>query len=117
MTGDILIEHLYTVDNYLTFCVKVKSGLFAGASNFCIPRDKLLSLIEQFSIMQKELAGMSEIMDSDSDAFIKFEMQKFGHLSIYGQVGGSHEDHYMRFKYITDQTVLTNMIHLLKKSL
>lgn len=110
----LVIEHLYTVEGYFTFNIKVKSGEFAGASNFCISKENILSVIEALSKMHEQLTGYCEISDSDSDAHITIEMDKLGHMSMTGQIGGSHEEHYMKFKYITDQTVLINLIQMLK---
>lgn len=111
---ELIVEHLYTVEDYFTFNIKIKSGEFAGASNFCIPKDRIISIVETLSDMHKELKGHCEINDSDSDAYIMIEMDKLGHMCIYGQIGGSHEEHFMKFKYTTDQTVLGSLIRLFK---
>lgn len=111
---ELIVEHLYTVEDYFTFNIKVKSGEFAGASNFCMPKEKVGSILQTLSEMHKELKGCCEINDSDSDAFITIEMDKFGHMSVYGQIGGSHEEHFMKFKYTTDQTVLEQFVRLIK---
>lgn len=64
--------------------------------------------------MHKELKGFCEIVDSDSDAYITLSMDKHGHMSVYGQIGGSIDEHFMKFKYSTDQTVLEKVIKLFK---
>lgn len=110
---ELVIEHLYTVEGYFTFNIRVKSGRFAGASNFCIQKEKLVSIAQTLSVMHKELKGCCNINDSDSDAFISIEMDKFGHIYINGQIGGSHEEHFMKFKYTTDQTVLEQFVRLI----
>lgn len=110
----LVIEHLHTVEGYFTFNIKVKSGEFAGASNFCISKENILSVIEVLSKMHEQLTGYCKISDSDSDAHIIIEMGKLGHMCMTGQIGGSHEEHYMNFKYITDQTVLINLTQMLK---
>lgn len=112
---ELRIEHLYTVESYFTFNMKVKSGDFSGASNFCISKELILSTIEKLTEMHKELNGSCEITDSDSDAYITFNMDKLGHMIVYGQIGGSHEEHFMKFKYDTDQTVLEKIILLFKE--
>jgi len=112
---ELIVEHLYTVEDYFTFRIRVKSGDFSGTSNFCISKEALLSIFEKLTKMHKELKGCCEINDSDSDAYITFDMDKFGHMSVYGQIGGSHEDHFMKFKYSTDQTVLEKIIQLFKE--
>jgi len=112
--NQLIVDHLYTVHGYSTFNVKVKSGEFTGASNFCIPRERILSITETLSEMHKELKGRCEINDSDSDAYIVMEMDKLGHMYVCGQIGGSHEEHVLKFKYPTDQTVLVDLIRILK---
>lgn len=112
---ELTVEHLYTVEGYFTFNIKIRSGEFAGASNFCMPKERIISIVETLSEMHKELKGRCEINDSDSDAFIIIEMDKLGHMCIYGQIGGSHEDHIMKFKFTTDQTVLIGAIQMFKE--
>ncbi len=111
----LMIEHLYTVEDYFTLNIKVQSGEFTGASNFCISRENILLFIEELSKMHIQLTGYCEISDSDSDAYINIKMDKLGHMYMSGQIGGSHEEHYMKFKFITDQTVLINLTQVLKE--
>lgn len=113
----LIIGHLYTIESYFTFYIKVKSGEFAGASNFCISYDDILSDIEELSTMYNKLTGCCKIHDCDSDAFITLEMAELGHIYISGQIGGSHEEHNMKFKYETDQTVLNRLIETFKSML
>lgn len=113
----LIIEHLYTVEGYSTFNIRVQSGEFAGASHFCIPKDSILSTVEALSKMRENLTGYSEISDSDSDAHIDLEIDKLGHICMTGQIGGSHEEHSMKFKLITDQTILSGLIQKLRSTL
>ena len=107
---ELSVEHLYTVEGYFTFNIKVKSGEFTGTSNFCMPKENVISIVEKLSMMNKDLKGCCEVKDYDSDACIIIEMNKFGHAVLYGQIGGSHEEHFMKFKYETDQTMLEKLI-------
>lgn len=109
-TNILSVDLLYTVENYFTFDVRVKSSGFEGSSNFCISRENLITAIETLRKMYNDLTGSCVVTDYDSDAFIAFELNGLGHLSISGQIGGSHQDHNMKFKYISDQTVLVNLI-------
>jgi len=111
---ELIIEYLYNVEGYSTFTIKVKSGEFAGKSSFCLPKERIAAIIEQLSGMNNDLKGCCEINDYDSDAYINIEMAKFGRLWIFGQIGGSHEDHSVTFRYSTDQTVLNSFIRLFK---
>lgn len=111
---ELKIEHLYTVEDYFTFNIRVKSGDFSGISNFCMSKEFICSIVEKLTEMHKELNGSCEIVDNDSDAYITLNMDKHGHMSVFGQIGGSHEEHCMKFKYSTDQTVLEKVIKLFK---
>lgn len=113
----IIIEHLYTVEDYLTFNISVKAGVFQGASPFCIPKTQIMHIIREMKDMKEELKGEIEVNDADSDSFIAIQMKPFGHACIWGQIGGSHERNCMKFSYDTDQTVLTEIIQRFKDSL
>ena len=110
-----IIEHIYTVEEYFTFNIKIKSGEFSGSSNFCIPKFEIIKIGDALSKMYNELKGFCEIKDFDSDAYIRLDMDKFGHMFIFGQIGGSHEDHFMKFKFTSDQTVLDKFINIIEK--
>ena len=113
----LAFEHLYSVEGYSTMCIYVKSGGFSGWTHFCISNENVNSIINLLSIMNKDLKGCCHISDSDSDSCIILEMEKYGHVLISGQIGGSHEAHIMKFKFATDQTILTGLIQMLKKVL
>lgn len=105
----LIVEHLYTVDEYATYEIFVKSSGFSGLSNFCIPLESLKNVNTQIKIMIVEFKGNIEIKDSDSDAYIIFDFIDNGHIVIRGQIGGTHEEQYMCFKFIADQTVLSGL--------
>lgn len=113
----LIMEYLYTAEDYFTFNIKVQSGEFAGSSHFCISKENILSIVEVLSKMYETLSGCCKINDNDSDAHINLEMDKLGHIHVTGQIGGSHEEHSMKFKYGTDQTVLRGLIQNLKLNL
>lgn len=108
----LIIEYLYTVENYSTFNVKVKSGEFSGSTHFCISIESLVKIEQILSEMYNQLKGLCEISDLDSDSAIIIEMDKHGHMYVSGQIGGSHEEHFMKFKYIADQTDLYSLVAL-----
>ena len=111
---EFIIEHLYTVQGYYTFRIKIKSNEFVGTSSFCMSKETIISIIKMLEDMYKKLKGICEINDYDSDAFIVIKMGSYGHLTISGQIGGSHEDHFMKFIYSSDQTVLIRILQFLK---
>lgn len=110
---ELAIEHLYSVEDYFTFNIWVKSGSFSGASHFCLPKEVIKLSIEKLTKMNNELTGCCEIADNDSDAYITFSMDKFGHMIVSGQIGGSQEEHFMKFRYNTDQTIIDKLVKLL----
>lgn len=106
----IIFEHRYTVGGYITFAVSVTSGDFSGASSFCIAESSLKEAISSLSEMHETLKGSYQMNDYDSDDFIIFEFLTLGHLEISGEVGGSHSEQYLKYQFITDQTVLNGII-------
>jgi len=62
-------------------------------------------------------SGTYQINDYDSDDYILIECLKLGHISISGQVGGSHSEEFLRYKFLTDQTVLGELISRWRKML
>lgn len=118
-TEKLLFKARYLVSGYYTFDLSVKSASFGGTSYFCIQRDEIELFCSQLSKIHATLIGFTKITDYDSDSFVSFHIETNGHLLINGQVGGSHEDHFMKFSFQTDQTCLTKFIEdfkaLLKK--
>ena len=113
----LIIEYLYEVQEYVTFTVAVKSGKFSGETSFCISKENTLLNIEKLLEIQKFLKGTCEIKDFDSDSVINIRMRELGHMDIYGQIGGSHQEQSMKFKISTYQTVLSGLIKVLSSFL
>ncbi len=109
------IEYLYCVEMYHTMTFKVKSKKFSGESSFCISNDILLSNMNVLNTMKDDLNGRVQFRDSESDSVVGIEMMQFGKAEVSGQIGGSHQEHYMRFKFESDQTILTGLIDFLKE--
>ena len=110
----LIFEHKYTVEDYITFSIAVKSGEFSGISNFCISRNVLKDAIMFLDEMYNNLEGIYQVNDYDSDDFILFEFLSKGHIKISGQLGGSHNEQYLKYQFITDQTELNNIINNFK---
>ncbi|MFD2701952.1 hypothetical protein ACFSVM_15920 [Paenibacillus shunpengii] len=113
----LCLEHLYTVDDYLTLSIRVKSGGFSGESNFCISKERINLIIEKLREMQRNLLGSITLDDYDSDANIIFKVSGLGHLVITGQIGGSHAEHMLKFKFVSDQTIINGLIDILNSFL
>lgn len=100
------MEYQYTVDCYSTYSVHIRSNNFSGSENFCISGDTIHHLIRSLAVLEEKLAGQLTLCDCESDSFISLEFVSHNILSLYGQIGGSHEDNYLHFKTHVDQTVL-----------
>ena len=114
---NIKFTHQYTVEGYLTFNIEVISGGFSGVSNFCISEYSLKEAISALARMYNNLKGTYQMNDYDSDDFILFEMKSLGHMTITGQLGGSYNIPFMKYKNRADQTVLATIISDFKRML
>ncbi len=118
--NEITVKHLYTVEKYITFHVYIMSGDFSGCSNFCTSEEMLQSAVEALDMLHERLYGEYTLTDYDSDDYILFQFQKYGHLKISGQVGGSQSDQFLKFSLYSDQTFLRRLItelrYILQKS-
>ncbi len=103
-------EVRYLVESSFTFEVAVLSGDFAGKAHFCADRKSLGLFVRDLDTINREMAGTARLEDIDSDGFIEFLTDSPGSLSVGGQLGGTHEDHFIRFRFSTDQTVLAVFI-------
>jgi len=101
----------YLVYVNFTFDLSVLSDNFSGTSHFCVRRDQLEEMCSKLSNMHLKLFGSTILEDNDSDGFIKFEIESNGWLIVSGQVGGTHEDHSVRFKFQTDQTSIPPFVN------
>jgi hypothetical protein len=96
----------YLVYINFTFNISVLSDNFSGTSQFCVRRDELEKMCSDLTNMHLTLSGATILDENDSDSFVKFEIQENGRLNVSGQVGGTHEDHFVKFKIQTDQTCI-----------
>jgi hypothetical protein len=100
----------YLVQINFTFDLIVWSGDFRGTSHFCARREQIEEMCANLRNMHVKLSGMTKLEDEDSDSFIEFEIEPNGHLNVRGQVGGTHEEHFMKFKFQTDQTCIPEFV-------
>lgn len=96
----------YLVQINFTFDLAVSSNGFSGTSHFCVRRDQIEKMCSDLTTMKQTLFGNTTLEDNDSDASVSLQVQSNGQVIVYGQVGGSHEDHYLKFKFQTDQTCI-----------
>lgn len=107
----------YLVQVSFTFDLTVLSNGFSGTSHFCIRRDQIEKFCSDLKKMHHTMSGNATLEDNDSDASVNFLMKPQGHVVVYGQVGGSHEENYMKFSFLTDQTCIKPLVIDFKKLL
>ena len=107
----------YLVYINFTFDLTVLSDNFYGTSHFCVTRDELEKMCSDLTNMHLKISGKTKLDDNDSDGFVEFEMEPNGRLNVSGQVGGTHEDHFVKFKFQTDQTCIPPFVEDFKSLL
>jgi len=100
----------YLVQINFTFDLTVFSNGFSGISHFCVRRDQLEEMCADLTKMNLKLSGTTKLEDNDSDAFVEFEIEPNGKLNVNGQIGGTHEDQFVKFKFETDQTCIDSFV-------
>ena len=105
----------YLVQINFTFDLTVVSNKFTGTSHFCIRIDQIITMCDDLNSMQSSLSGETRLEDNDSDAFIEFEINSNGRLNVSGQVGGTHEDHFVRYAFQTDHTCIPFLVNDFKR--
>ena len=108
----------YLVQINFTFDLTVLSNGFSGTSHFCVRCDQIEKMCSDLTTMKQAMSGNTTIEDNDSDASVNFQMKPNGQVIVFGQVGGSHEENYLKFNFQADQTciepLLTDFHKLLK---
>ena len=108
----------YLVQINFTFDLTILSNGYCGTSHFCVRRDQIEKLCSDLTTMKQAMSGNTTLEDNDSDATVNFQMKPYGQVIVSGQVGGSHEENYLKFTFQTDQTcigpLLTDFHKLLK---
>jgi hypothetical protein len=107
----------YLVQINYTFDLTVLSSGFSGKSHFCVRRDQLEKMCADLTNMYSILFGKTRLDDNDSDAFVEFEIEPNGRLNVCGQVGGTHDDYFIKFKFQTDQTSIVSFVNDFKSLL
>jgi hypothetical protein len=107
----------YLVYINFTFDLTVLSDNFSGTSHFCVRREQLEKLCSDLTKIHLTLSGTTILEDNDSDGFVKFDIEQNGQVYVSGQVGGTHEDHFVKFKFQTDQTCIPQFVQDFKSLL
>lgn len=109
-TEGISFATRYLVQINFTFDLTVSSNGFSGTSHFCIRRDQIEKMCSDLTTMEQTLSGDTILEDNDSDASVHFQIKQNGQLIVSGQVGGSHEENFLNFKFQTDQTCIEPLV-------
>jgi hypothetical protein len=96
----------YLVQINFTFDLTVLSNGFRGTSHFCVRSEQIEQMCSDLKNMKQSFSGKTTLEDNDSDASVNFQINPNGEVIVYGQVGGSHEDNYLKFSFQTDQIYL-----------
>ena len=107
----------YLVYINFTFDLTVLSDNFSGTSHFCVRREQLEKLCSDLTNIHLTLSGVTILEDNDSGGFVKFDIEQNGQVYVSGQVGGTHEDHFVKFKFQTDQTCIPQFVQDFKSLL
>ena len=101
--GKLSFATRYLVQVNFTFDLTIISETFSGTAHFCVRKDEIENLCENLRQMMISLKGNARLDDNDSDAFIQFSINSIGRIFISGQIGGSHDDNFMQYKFSTDK--------------
>ena len=109
-TERLLFATRYLVQINFTFDLTVLADSFGGTSHFCVRREQIEKFCSDLTLLKDRLSGNTNLEDNDSDASVNIQIERNGEVYVFGQVGGSHEDNYVKFKFPTDQTCIEPLI-------
>lgn len=101
-------KNLYGINYHLS--VQIASGDFKGVSRMELLRNDIEKIILELTSLINNRESVVKINDYESDSFLSLLTDSLGQVEVSGQVGGSYEDQYMKFKFQTDQTVIDPLI-------
>jgi hypothetical protein len=110
--SELKIEKIDDYDMNITISIHVKTHGFAGHSEFCIQKKEIEDYIIKLRVLDNELKGLVTILDNDSDSSISFEFEG-KKLKIYGQLGGSYNNNFIKFDFSADQTIIKLLLGVL----
>ncbi len=107
------VFHMEKRENSAVFLL-VRTNGFSGEYEYCIEPENLqayLRSLEEFDLKEQ---GEFCFRDMDSDSFILFQKNQYGHLQVKGQLGSSFQNTYMIFEMKADQTLIQSVIQCLR---
>ena len=93
-----------------SFDLEVRSGSFSGVApcEYDIKefRKFVQELLEMYEF-KKQIVMLNDICYGSN---VKFEVDKTGHIGVYGEIFGQAMEHSLKFSFVTDQFVLKQFI-------
>jgi len=101
-----------------TFKVKVLSEEgFSGISGFECDYKDFKEFIKQINELYSFKINKVELNDICYGSKIEFELDKYGHIELFGEIYGSAQEHSLSFKFSFDQTCLMDFANSLDREL
>ena len=98
-----------------SFDIKVKSGAFSGVADGCEydykELQKLIEALENLTSFNVKEFNFIEIGYGNKIVFV---CDKIGHIKVYGEIRGDSGKQFLKFEFMTDQTVFSSFIKELK---
>lgn len=86
--------------------VKVVSGEFSGRGMFACYWSSLLGIVSALSELYRFERKETELWDREWENWLKFSMDRSGHLTISGRLYDEVSSQTLEFELVTDQTAL-----------
>lgn len=93
-------RHLVQIS--FTFDLSVSVNSYNGQSHFCVRKDQLKQLVNELSKLNSNPLVNAKLEDNDSDAYLNFKGNSVNSVLIEGQVGGTHEECFLKFAFETN---------------
>jgi hypothetical protein len=107
----------YLVQVSFTFDLSVRLNSYNGQSHFCARKDQLKELVYNLSKLKNKPLVNTKIEDNDSDAYLKFKSIGENLVLVEGQVGGTHEDAFLKFAFESNYENIQSYVDQLTKLL
>lgn len=111
----VRVELVRKYDTWYCVHIFMQNGEFSGGVNFDLDIDDYNRIIVELERLYDLLTGEFTITEDDTDDYITIKCEKFGHIKISAQLGGSWRDNCVKLVMHTDQTVLKEIIQQFKE--
>jgi hypothetical protein len=107
----------YLVQVSFTFDLSVIVNSYSGQSHFCVRKDQLRELVYNLSQLKTKPSVSANLEDNDSDAYLNFKSTSENLVLVKGQVGGTHEEAFLKFAFESNHENIQNYVDQLTKLL